>query len=381
MSDLRPDLRLDVAHAIPTAEVVERLGIAGLRRSGAELVGPCPLCGGTDRFGVNLLSGAFLCRRCGIVGGDQVELVRRVLGCGFREALNWLVGAAEVAQDPAELAARRQRAEASARKQAREAERYRQRAIDQARELWRRSRDGRLGVVRAYLIARGLPADLPIPADLRFVLDHPYAKRLERQTVEPHRGPCMVAAIRNAAGEVTAVHQTWVDPAPPHGKARIEWQGEVLGAKLVRGSKKGGAIRLVTPPEARVLVMGEGIETTLAALAADAVPGAAYWAGVDLGNMAGRALPVAGVRHSGLPDLSDREAFVPPEWVRQMIYIQDGDSDPVTTRGKLLCGLRRAMALRPGLRAQIVPAGEGVDLRDVLAAEESPMAEAENADR
>ena len=37
-------------------------------------------------------------------------------------------------------------------------------------------------------------------------------------------------------------------------------------------------------------------------------------------------------------------------------------------RAKLECGLRRAMAIHSGLQGQIVPAGEGVDLNDVLMA-------------
>jgi hypothetical protein len=112
--------------------------------------------------------------------------------------------------------------------------------------------------------------------------------------------------------------------------------------------------------------MGEGIETTLTAFAVNAVPNAAYWAGVDLGNMAGHMLKVEGVRYSGLPDMSDEKAFVPPQWVKRLIFIQDGDSEPNMTLAKLECGLRRAMELRPGLVGQIVSAGSGVDLNDVL---------------
>jgi len=176
----------------------------------------------------------------------------------------------------------------------------------------------------------------------------------------------MVAGIQAPNGALVAVHQTWVDPEPPHGKAEIAHEGTAMPAKLVRGSKKGAAIRLVTPRGAQVLIMGEGIETTLTALAAQPVPDAAYWAGIDLGNMAGLMQRIPGKRHSGLPDMSDRRAFFPPPWVRRLVFIQDGDSDPKATRAKLECGLKRAMALVPGLSGQIVHAGEGVDLNDVL---------------
>ncbi|APZ51243.1 hypothetical protein [Salipiger abyssi] len=103
------DPRLDEAKAISAREMVDRLGIVGLKASGGELIGPCPLCGGRDRFAINLSSHAFLCRRCDIRGGDNIALVMAVLGCDFRAALTWLCGDAPAQVDPGELARRRQR--------------------------------------------------------------------------------------------------------------------------------------------------------------------------------------------------------------------------------------------------------------------------------
>ena len=180
----------------------------------------------------------------------------------------------------------------------------------------------------------------------------------------------MIAAVQDDTGRLGAVHRTWIDLDQPSGKARIvDPEGEYadLPAKKVLGSKKGGAIRLRSPRDATTMVMGEGIETTLSALVAEAVPfSAAFWAGVDLGNMAGRRQLGQGLRYAGLPDLGDDEAFVPPPQIRKLVFVQDGDSDPKLTRAKLEAGLRRAMALRPGLTGAIVHAGEGRDLNDVL---------------
>ena len=62
----RDDDRLALAKAMSMAEVVSRLELYNLVRTGGELVGPCPQCGGRDRFGVNLQTGMFLCRKeCG----------------------------------------------------------------------------------------------------------------------------------------------------------------------------------------------------------------------------------------------------------------------------------------------------------------------------
>lgn len=367
----REDPRLAEAKAMPVQTVLGMLGVEGLRRQSGEMIGPCPLCGGDDRFGVNLRSCGFLCRRCGIKGGDVIGLVQELRGLSFKEALAFLCGEIEAGISDEERERRRRKAEAARRKQEAEAARYRKWAIEDAREIWARSRPGRLGVVRAYLSARGITeAMLPeIPEDLRFIGVHPYRKKIKGQLCELHRGPAMIAAVRNARGDLTAVHQTWVSSTPPHGKASIDAEGESLPAKLVRGSKKGGAIRLVTPSDADTLVMGEGIETTLTAAACWPPvlgPGVAYWAGVDLGNMAGKMIRVEGKQASGIPDMTDREAFVPPPWVKRLIFIQDGDSAPKPTRAKLESGLKRALRRNPGLKAMIVPAGKGLDLNDVL---------------
>jgi hypothetical protein len=62
-----------------------------LRRSGAELTGPCPHCGGRDRFGVNLRKQVFLCRACG-ARGSVIDLVALLDRCAIREAVAKLCG-------------------------------------------------------------------------------------------------------------------------------------------------------------------------------------------------------------------------------------------------------------------------------------------------
>ena len=93
------DPRLALAQTMRIEEVVHALGIQGLRRAGHEMVGPCPSCGGTDRFGVNLNKGIFNCRKC-LAKGDGIALVRLDRGLDFKGALDWLCGPRE-AIDPA----------------------------------------------------------------------------------------------------------------------------------------------------------------------------------------------------------------------------------------------------------------------------------------
>jgi hypothetical protein len=64
--------------------VAEHLG-ARLKKVGGEWVGPCPRCGGRDRFAINPRKRLFNCRGCG-VGGDVFDLLRLLTGSTFAEA-------------------------------------------------------------------------------------------------------------------------------------------------------------------------------------------------------------------------------------------------------------------------------------------------------
>ena len=136
------DIRPQQAHAMPIAEVVDRLGLQGLSRSGGELVGPCPQCGGTDRFGVNLQRGVFQCRKdCGAnCKGDQIALVQFVLNKSFPEALEWLIGPREELSS-AERREIERKAEANRRARAEAEAHMRRQAIAAARDIWSKSTD------------------------------------------------------------------------------------------------------------------------------------------------------------------------------------------------------------------------------------------------
>lgn len=373
---VRDDTRVAEAHALPIAEVVERLELSGLQRAGGELVGPCPVCGGTDRFGVNLQRNVFVCRKaCGAhAQGDQLALVQHVLGKSFPEALDWLVGPRQELS-PEERRRIEQRTEANRRARSQAEARARAESIAAARKIWAASTSAEGSPVRDYLTHRAISAELlPVmPRCLRFMGDCPYTIPDEDHRGRwrvIHRGPAMIAAVQSPDGTLTAVHRTWLDLDQPSGKAAITdpmGRRTDLPAKKVLGSKKGGAIRLSSPADATTLVMGEGIETTLSGRVSERHrAGSAFWAGVDLGNMAGRRRLGEGLKYAGLPDLDDAEAWLPPPQIRHLVFIQDGDSDPRLTRAKLESGLRRAMALRPGLTGSIVFPGEGLDLNDVL---------------
>jgi CHC2 zinc finger len=364
-----PDPSVDLARAMSLREVMDRLAIKGLARVSGEWTGPCPVCGGRDRFSINEKKAVFNCRHCAR-SGDTLELVMHVMSCDFLGAVSFLAGEPGVEIDLAELERREARAAAAKKKAEDDSERYRAYARRCAIEVWKKAGTWLGTPAGAYLIRRGIEWRQygEVLQCLRYLHDHPYEKKIGGQNMTLHRGPCLIAVVQDARGRIGAVHQTWIDLDQENGKARIlhPKTGEVMDPKLVRGSKKGGAIRLTGHVCGSTLIMGEGIETTLSAMVAGVVPGASYWAGVDLGNMSGVMEKRPGTRISGHPDMSDAAAFVPPRHIRRLIFVQDGDSEPRMTEARLKSGLRRAKAHIDGLHAQIVHPGAGIDLNDLL---------------
>jgi hypothetical protein len=89
---MNEDPRLKDAHDADIVAIARKCG-AVLKKHGAEFVGPCVKCGGTDRFGVNPAKGIFVCRGSG-AGGDAIALVQHVKGLDFGEALEFITGRA-----------------------------------------------------------------------------------------------------------------------------------------------------------------------------------------------------------------------------------------------------------------------------------------------
>lgn len=73
------------------AAFVTGRGGLGLKRVGAELVGPCPTCGGDDRFAISPKKGVFHCRGCG-AKGDVIALAQFLDGVDFAHAVETLTG-------------------------------------------------------------------------------------------------------------------------------------------------------------------------------------------------------------------------------------------------------------------------------------------------
>lgn len=79
------------AKAIPIMDIVNRRGFAGLKRVGAEMIGKCPVCGGDDRFGVNVAENVFNCRGCE-KGGTAIDFQMLIDGTDLVAACTTLNG-------------------------------------------------------------------------------------------------------------------------------------------------------------------------------------------------------------------------------------------------------------------------------------------------
>lgn len=72
--------------------IEDELARRGVNLNGkVERDGPCPKCGGDNRFSINVKKQLFNCRGCG-VGGDVIDLVRHLDGVDFNRACETLAG-------------------------------------------------------------------------------------------------------------------------------------------------------------------------------------------------------------------------------------------------------------------------------------------------
>lgn len=409
---------IDEARAASVTSLIERWPHR-LKRVGSELVGPCPACGGRDRFSINRAKNIFFCRKSG-KGGDAIALVQYLDGADFLGAVEVVTGrpnpgGAGGQKFDAGLVERRKRdaAEAAALREKEQVD-FRDREIIRAHDIWMAAQGIAGSMAERYLRFRGVQP--PKGAKLRCHDKLPYwhclgtrAGKQDWQVI--HEGPAMVAAITGSGGRFQGAHCTWIDPgfalrASPgkpdivgSGKAEIfhPETGEQLASKKVRGSARAGNIYLgadihvereeqcegMMPGVRKTLFIGEGIETVLSVREAMTQPIMTqyiFWSSISLGNLGGRAREsvihptltrkdskgrIKRLKVSGpLPDLNEAPVLTPPEWVHDIVILGDGDSDRFTTD----CVLRRAAArwARDGRTIRAAWADDGSDFNSML---------------
>ncbi len=288
------------ARAVPVEAIVPY----ELRRQGARLIGPCPVCGGTARsarFQVDTKRNLWCCFACPpahgqkIAGGGPIELALRVTQArGAREAAEWLAGF------PAGwMRARSARSGGNERARARDQRKMRMQRL--AREIWQGSAVATGGPVARYLAARGIRRDLVdavlATGRLRY---HPAAPAAWSRGRASLCAPAMVAPVvrpcaRGEDGGIvwrhSAIHVTYL-AAGGAAKARLvdPEGGGALPAKRMFGRVAGACVVLGLEDPAcgmdAPLIVAEGIETALALMQRTGRRARAV-AALSLGNLQG----------------------------------------------------------------------------------------------
>jgi len=73
-------------------ETLEALDLKLKRVTSTERAGPCPVCNGDNRFGVNIRNRLWNCRGCGKGGSDALSLLMHGRGLDFISAVESLTG-------------------------------------------------------------------------------------------------------------------------------------------------------------------------------------------------------------------------------------------------------------------------------------------------
>lgn len=236
--------------------------------------GPCPGCGGRDRYRFDNREGrgTFVCGQGGgkLLSGDGFALLQHVHGWDFKTALAEVAAVVGI-QPGREYKPAERRNHPATTPQPKEPVADMTAKTERARAIIAESKPAQGTIVERYLNSRAL--DLPADADIRF---HPSLWHWPSQ----QRLPAMICPILDigAADNETPMgaHLTFIQP-DGSGKATVE------KARLYLGPKKGGVVKLTPDDEITMgLAISEGVETGLAAI----LGGLPIWACLDAGNMA-----------------------------------------------------------------------------------------------
>lgn len=334
-----------IAARNPLHEVAGR--VMTLRRAGREWTGCCPFhAENTPSFTIYESAGRerYKCFGCG-AGGDVFQFVASFYGVSLAEAAKMLGG------DHSVSAARR--APPAPRKD--EGQKA-IRALEKLKTIYKTAQGAEGSPVEAYLRGRGIDLDRlgGVPASLRYAYLAYYHPRGDGGVDNLGTHPAMIAPIQQCTGAMQGLHVTYLrkfaggvvqklrldDPARP---------GKFLTAKKVRGSQRGGCVRL--GPAAEFIKIAEGIETALSVAAAlkGTEADSPVWTFVSLGNLA----------VCGLPDT-----------VKRVLVLADNDMKPAKgSQRDTRVWLREqaGMLARGGKEVRITWPPVGMDFNDLYA--------------
>ena len=309
----------------------EILMAAGIdKESLRDVHGPCPVCGGRDRFRFDDLegSGSYFCNNPHHGAGDGFKLLMTYRNTNFAEAAQFVrdffgsVPVEAIQRNTPKPSIKRDDAaiRASLNKVAQACSR-----IIAGDAAWRYLK-GTRGLV--------LP-EIPRALKLHPLLGY-YERSGEGKYVKVGSYPAMIAVISGPDGDPVNLHRTYL--TPDGRKAPV-----ADAKKSMAGFKaRGGAIRLY--PAGKVLAVAEGIET---ALAVHCLTGLPVWATVSAPLM---------------------ESLVVPDYVEHVKIFADNDlpDHQGIRRGAVAAATLKEKLEKEGKRVTVIfPTIEGQDFADV----------------
>lgn len=270
--------------------------------------GPCPMCGGKDRFRFDNQNGegSYICNGCG-AGGNGWKLLEKWKGWEFKEAANeidQILG--NLKPDPAK------RESSPAQK------------LAACARLWNEAMPIQRGdPVDKYLTGRNCPWPQNLDC-LRYLPSCPVP-------YETGMRPAMLAAVKGPDGKGVTLHRTFL--RPDGAKADMENPRAMMPCDLPDGS----AVRLAQ--FGNVLGIAEGIETALRASARFSIPA---WAALNATMLA---------------------KWNPPDGVSEIVVFGDCDTKYGGQAAAYTCAHRLA---KKGLNVRVeIPEVLGTDWADV----------------
>lgn len=264
--------------------------------------GPCPACGGRDRYFFDNRKGHgdFFCRQCG--PGDGFQLLMRMQGLSFKDVRRLVMDLGGLADDNEK--------ERIVIKPVAQPEPQASRVTRRVLQLIREScavED--CDPVREYLASRAL---WPLPSGHSLRAHSSVEYWHDKRRIG--RFPALIGAVRDRFGDVVTAHVTYMDPSG--GKLRDFEPRKILSGLVGR---EGCAVQLMRHGE--TLGIAEGIETAISASVMHEIP---VWAALNTSLL---------------------QRFEPPESVRKLVIFADRDVAGLDAATKLMQHLQGRVAM------------------------------------
>lgn len=295
--------------------------------------GPCPICGGKDRFRFDDLEGrgTYICTPdgAGCGAGDGFQLLQRYHGWTPKEAFefleNLLGGGPEHISD---ILKRIPLIKNNLNKQENSENKRKKLNL-----VWSQSKIITSGdPVDIYLRSRGIILQF-WPENLRYHSQLPYYDDEKKKVIGTF--PAMIALVQDPNDKGITIHRTFLGDGC---KANVP-QPKKLMPPIMPGVLHGAAIRLYKPGDG-VLAVAEGIETALAFNVATKIP---IWATISAGGM---------------------EKIDLPQNIREVIIAVDNDQ---SGRGQEAASkLAKRLLIEGRTVRSVIPPNVGDDFADML---------------